>query len=111
MPNKTPAVISTLLTAFLLIVFGIVPILVLMLTLNGASEKQGTTAMVIAFVCQGAGTILTVIFTWRFTKFLISKFNWNSIVVVIAAVFLGVLFGTGISFLAILISILLAGIR
>jgi hypothetical protein len=111
MNNKTPAVISVVLTTFLLIVVGIVSILFEMLALNGARESQGTTAMGISLACQGVGAILIGIFTWWLTNLLISKFNWGKVIAVIVAVFLGTVVGTGISFLALIISILVAGVR
>jgi len=111
MNNKTPAVISVVLTTFLLIVFGIVSIVFEMLALNGASESQGTTAMGISLACQGVGAILIGIFVWWLTNLLISKFNWGKVIAVIVTVFLGTVIGTGISFLALIISIPTAGVR
>jgi len=111
MPNKTPAVISVILTILLLIVFAIVSVLFEMLALNGASERQGMTAMGISLLCQGVGAVLLGIFAWWLTSLLISKFNWNKIIAVVVTVFLGTTIGTGISFLSLIISIPIAGIR
>lgn len=111
MPNKTPAVISVILTILLLVVFAIVSVLFEMLALNGASERQGMTAMGILLLCQGVGAVLLGIFAWWLTNLLISKFNWNKIIAVVVTVFLGTTIGTGISFLSLIISIPIAGIR
>ena len=111
MPNKTPAVISVILTILLLIVFAIVSVLFEMLALNGASESQGMTAMGISLLCQGVGAVLLGIFAWWLTNLLISKFNWNKIIAVVVTIFLGTTIGTGISFLSLIISIPIAGIR
>ena len=111
MSDKTPAVISTILTIILLVVFGILSVFVQMLALNGASERQGMTAMGILLACQGAGAILLGVFAGWFTRLAITKFNWNKIIAVTAAVFLATLFGVGISFLSTLLSIPLAGIQ
>ena len=111
MPNKTPAIISVILTILLLIVFAIVSVLFEMLALNGASERQGMTAMGISLLCQGVGAVLLGIFAWWLTNLLISKFNWNKIIAVVVTVFLGTTIGTGISFLSLIISIPIAGIR
>ncbi len=111
MPNKTPAVISVILTILLLVVFAIVSVLFEMLALNGASERQGMTAMGISLLCQGVGAVLLGIFAWWLTSLLISKFNWNKIIAVVVTVFLGTTIGTGISFLSLIISIPIAGIR
>ncbi len=111
MPNKTPAIISVILTILLLIVFGILSVLFEMLALNGAGERQGMTAMGVSLVCQGAGAILVGVFAWWLTNLLIAKFNWNKFIAVIITVFFGTLLGAGISFLSIIIAIPLAGIR
>ena len=111
MQNKTPAVISVVLTIILLVVFAIVSALFEMLALNGASERQGMTAMGISLLCQGVGAVLLGIFAWWLTNLLISKFNWNKIIAVVVTVFLGTTIGTGISFLSLIISIPIAGIR
>lgn len=111
MPNRTPAIISVILTVILLIIFGVVSALFELIALNGASESQGTTALIFSLVCQGAAIILVGIFVSWLTNRLISKFNWNQIVAVIVAVTAGTLLGAGIFFLSIIIATLLAGIR
>ena len=111
MPNKTPAIISAVLTIILLIIFGVLSVLTQMLVLNGASESQGMTAMGVSLVCQGAGLILAAAFAAWFANLVITKFNWNNILAVVVAVITGMLLGALISFLSIIISIPLAGIR
>lgn len=111
MPNKTPAVISVILTILLLIVFGVVSILFEMLALNGAGESQGAAALGISILCQGVGAILIGVFVWWLSNLLISKFNWNKIVAVIVTVFFGTVIGGGISLLSIIVSIPAAGVR
>jgi hypothetical protein len=111
MPNKTPAIISVILTILLLIIFGILFTLFEMLALNGASDRQGFTAMGISFGCQGAGMILIGISVSWLTNRLISKFGWNQIIAVVVTVFLGTLLGAGISFFSVIIAILLVGTR
>ena len=110
MPNKTPAIISVILTILLLVVFAILSVLFEMLALNGASESQGLTAIGISLLCQGVGAVLLGIFAWWLTNLLISKFNWNNIIAVVVTVFLGTTIGTGISFLSLIISIPIAGV-
>ena len=111
MPSKTPAIISTIVTILLLLVFAVLSVLAQMLALNGASERQGMTAMGISLGCQGMGVILAGILSWRLTYLAIQKFNWNRILAVAVSVIAGVIFGAAISFLSIIISIPLAGIR
>lgn len=58
--------------------------------------------MGVSLVCQGTGTILAAVLAAWLTNLMITKFNWNNILAVIIAV---------ISFLSIIISIPIAGIR
>ena len=111
MPDKKPAIISVVLTVILFIVLGILSVLVQMLALNGASESQGMTAMGISLVCQGVGAILVGGFAWWLTNLLLSKFNWNKVLSVAIAVISGLLLGGLLSFLSIIISIPIAGIK
>lgn len=109
--NKTPSVISTVLTIILLMILTVLSLFFEMVALNGASESQGITAMGISLACQSVGLVLVGIFTWRFTNLLISKFSWNTVLAVIVSVLAGLMLGMGISFFATIISIPVAGIR
>lgn len=111
MSNKTPAIISTILTILLIIGLVMVSLLFEMVALNGVSERQGMTAMGISVVCQGIGVILLGIFAWWATNRMIGNFNWNKTLAVILAVLLATLAGGVISFLSIVIAIPVAGIR
>lgn len=111
MSNKAHAVISTLLTIIFLVILAIASVLLEMLALNGASERQGTLAMGISLACQGVSLVLIAVFTRWFTNLLIARFNWSKVVAVIVAVISGVLLGSVISFLSLIISIPVAGIR
>lgn len=82
-----------------------------MLLLNGASERQGMSALGISLACQGASLILAAILAWRLTGLFISKFNWNKFLSVALAVAAGTLSGGLISFLAIIVGTVAAGIR
>ena len=110
MPNKAPAIISTVLTILLLILLAGVSVFMQMIALNGASERQGTIAMSISLVCQGIGLILTGLFAGWLSNFMINRFNWNKILAVSVVVILSVLIGGVISAIAFFISIPLAGI-
>ena len=111
MTNKTPAIISAILTVVLLIILAILSVFTQMIAFNGVSESQGTTAMGISLVCQGVGLILAGLLAGWLTNFVITKFNWNKILAVMIAVIAGVLIGGTISFFSTIISIPLAGIR
>jgi hypothetical protein len=111
MPNKTPAIISAVLTVILLVIFGVLSVFMQMLVLNGASERQGVTAMGVSLLCQGVGAILAAAFAAWLANLVITKFNWNNMLAVVGAVIAGTLLGGVIPFLSIIISIPLAGVR
>jgi len=110
-PNKTPAIISTILTLLILVIFAVLSVFTQMIALNSVSERQGVTAISISLVCQGVGVLLAGIFAWWMTNLMIAKFNWKKILAVIIAVTIGTLAGGLISFLSIVIAIPVAGIR
>lgn len=111
MPNKTPAIISSILTIVFLLLFAVLSVFTQMIALNGVGESQGMTAMGISLVCQGVGVILVGVLAGWLTNLVITKFNWNKALAVIVAVIVGVLIGGAISLISTLISIPLAGIR
>lgn len=111
MPKKTPATISAILTVLILILLAILTVLLQMVALNGASERQGFTAMGISLTCQGIVIILLAIFAARATSFLITKVGWNSILAVVVTVLAATTIGGTISFLTSIIAIPIAGIR
>ena len=111
MHNKTPAIISSVLTIILLVLFAVLSVFTQMIALNSVSESQGTTAMGISLVCQGVGVILIGALAGWLTNLVITKFDWNKILAVIVSVIVGVLIGGTISFVSTIISIPLAGIR
>jgi hypothetical protein len=111
MTNKTPAIISAILTVLLLIGLAVVSLLVEMVALNGVSQRQGWTVMGISLACQGVIVILAGIFARWLTILLMTRFNWNQLLAVVIAVIAGVLPGGMLSFVSIIIAIPLAGIR
>jgi membrane protease YdiL (CAAX protease family) len=111
MPSKTPATISAILTVLLLILLAGLLLLLQTLALNGASERQGLTAMGISLACQSIVIIFLGAFAARSTKFLITKVNWNSILAVATTVIVAAMIGGAISFLSSVIAIPVAGIR
>ena len=111
MSSKTPAIISSILTIVLLIIFAVLSVFMQMLVLNDASERQGFTAMGISLACQGITALLVGLLAGRVTNLLISKFNWNNILAVAAAVIPRTALGGLVSFLSVIIAIPLAGIR
>ena len=111
MSNLKPAIISTILTVVLLIILAIIFLLFEIIALNGASERQGLTAMGISLACQGVVMLLAGIFARWLTNFLITKATWNNMMAVVTAVLLATSMGGAISFLSMIVAIPIAGIR
>lgn len=111
MSNKSPAAISAILTVVILVFLAVVFVLLQMIALNGASERQGLTAMGLSLGCQSILVILLATLAARTTRFLITKVEWNSILAVVITVLVATTIGGVISFLASVIAIPVAGIR
>lgn len=111
MSNKTPAAISAILTILILIILAVVFVLFQMVALNGASERQGVTAMGISLACQSIVVIFLGLFAARATNFLVTKVGWDKILAVVITVIVMTSIGGAISFLAMIIAIPVAGIR
>jgi len=111
MSQKTPATISAVLTILILVFLAILFVLLQMIALNGASERQGLTAMGLSLGCQSLVVILLATLAARATTFLITRIEWNSILAVVVTVFIAATIGGVIAFLATVVSIPIAGIR
>ena len=110
MRNKSPAAISAILTVLILILLSILFLLLQMIALNGASERQGLTAMGISLGCQSLVIILLATLAARATTFLTTKVKWSSILAVVVTVLIAATIGGVISFLASIVAIPVAGI-
>jgi len=110
MSNKRPSLISGILTIVLLTLIGLVLLFVELIALNGFSTREGMIALGTAFTCQTVTIILAGVFAGWLTRLVITKFNWNSILVVVMAVVAGTFLGGVISFLAVIFSIMLVGV-
>jgi hypothetical protein len=110
MSNKSPAAVSAILTVVILVFLAIVFVLLQMIALNGASERQGLTAMGLSLGCQSIIVILLAALAARATTFLITKAEWNSILAVVVTVLIASVLGGVISFLTSIIAIPVAGI-
>mgnify|MGYP000432702649 CR=1 FL=1 len=111
MSNRTPAIVSAILTALLLIGLAGFSLFFEMVALNGGSERQGMTAMGISLACQGIGIILMGFLAAWGTHLMISKFNWNKMLAVAVAVLVSVVPGGTLSFVSLIIGIPLAGMN
>ena len=111
MRNKSPATLSAVLTVLILVFLAMLFVLLQMIALNGASERQGLTAMGLSLSCQSLVVILLATLAARATTFLVTRVAWNSILAVVITVFVAATIGGVISFLATLLTIPLSGIR
>lgn len=111
MTRRSPATISAMLTVFILVFLAIVFVLLQMVALNGASERQGFTAMGLSLGCQSIMVILLATLAARATTFLVTKVEWNSILAVVVTVMIAATIGGVIAFVSIFIAIPIAGIR
>lgn len=111
MSTKTASIVSVVLTLLVLIVFAVLALFFEMVALNGATGRQGMTAMSISLLCQGTGAILLGWLAWKCTSLLVTKLNFNPILAVIMTVLMAALAGGVFAFLSLIVSIPLAGIR
>lgn len=108
MPNKTPAIVSAVITFILLLIISVILSFGQLVALNGFSERAGTISLVTSLICQGVGNILAVIIAWRLTIRFITKSNWSNIAAVVVSVLIGTFTGAGLTFVSMIASILLA---
>lgn len=108
MPNKTPAIVSAVITFILLLIISVILSFGQLVALNGFSERAGTISLATSLICQGVGNILAVIIAWRLTIRFITKSNWSNIAAVLVSVLAGTLTGAGLTFVSMIASILLA---
>jgi hypothetical protein len=111
MLNKTPAAISATLTIVILVLLAIFFALLQMVALNGASERQGLTAMGLSLGCQSLVILLLGALAARATTFLVTRVEWNSVLAVVVTVLAAATIGGVIGFLSMIIAIPVAGIR
>ena len=108
MPNKTPAIISAVITFILLIIISAILSFGQLVLLNGASERVGSISLVTSLICQGVSNIIAVIIAWRLSIRFVTKSNWSNIAAVLVSVLIGTLTGAGLTFVSMIASILLA---
>ncbi len=108
MPNKTPAIISAVITFTLLVVISAALSFGQLVALNGFSEQAGLISLVTSLVCQGVGNILAVIIAWRLTIRFITKSNWGSVPAVLVSIVAGTVTGAGLAVIALIGTIFLA---
>jgi len=94
MSIKTASIISSIVTALLVLVIVIVFGFGGIVLLNGFMDASA--AIYTGFTCLGITLILCPILAWILVRTFISRFNWNNILAVIVAVFVSTLLGAGL---------------
>lgn len=108
MPTKTPSIVSTIITVLLLLLTAALGLFGLVITLNGYNDRAGGPALATTFACNGIAIILAAILAWRLPKWLVGKFNWNSVLAVIVSVIAGTTAGGILSFISVFIGVFIA---
>src|SRR5690349_6725792 len=68
MNNKTPSIISAIVTVVLLILTGLIILFSQLLALNGFSERVGTISLATSFGCQVISIIIAAVLSSRLTR-------------------------------------------
>jgi hypothetical protein len=110
MKPKLSSIISRVLTAIILVVIGVAIFFVEIVALNGFSGREAGPALLTALICHSASAILVVILVGRLTRLLMTKYNWNDFLAMMASVFAGALSGGFLFILATVLSVLLAAL-
>jgi hypothetical protein len=103
--------LAILMTAFLLLAVAVVAVFFQLVALNGVSEKQGLIAIGIFFLFQAAMVPALSYSGGRLNEKLHQKLKWNPWLAFVAAVGGMTVLGLGLSFAALVFSILVAGVR
>lgn len=112
MDAKTPAKISVVSAAVILLTGGILTMFIQLVLLNGVmNEGQAATALGITLGCQGLTILLGAISARWLTRLLILRRAWNRTLAVIVPVILVIILGTAAGFLSILGGLMAAGIH
>jgi hypothetical protein len=96
MSAKTASVISSLVTAILVLLIAVIFGFGGIVLLNGF--MNASAAVYTGFACLGITVILCAILAWALAKAFISRFNWNNILAVIISIFISTLLGGGMGF-------------
>ena len=106
-----PAIIAAVITVVLLVIIAVLLLFFQMIALNGATTRQGVTAMSVAAVCQGIGILLSAFLAARITGLVTAKLGWNNIIAVVIAVGGATFLGSLIAIVSAFIGIPIAGVR
>lgn len=112
MLNKTPVIVSVVLTIVLLILVALLTLFVQIVLLNGVmNEGQATTALGVTLGCQGVTIILGAILARWFTRLLISRFQLGQFLAVLIPVVSMTILGAVTAILSIFSGLIAAGIK
>ena len=106
MPTKTLSIISSVLTVVFILLLGLFIMFMLLVALNGFSDREGGPALLTAVICQGVTLILAAILAWRLTRVFVDKYNWNKFLSVLLSIFAGTLLFAGSGVVSFFISVI-----
>jgi hypothetical protein len=96
MSAKTASILSSVVTAILVLLLAIVFGFGGIVLLNGFMDASA--ALYTGFACLGISVILCAILAWVLAKTFISRFNWNNLLAAIVSVIVSTLLGGGLGF-------------
>lgn len=108
MTTKTLSVISSVLTVIFLLLLGFFIMFMLLVALNGFSDREGGPALLTSVICQGITLILAAILAGRLTRVFVDKYNWNKFLSVLLSVFAGTILFVGSGGVSFFISVIVA---
>jgi hypothetical protein len=112
MTNRTPAMLSAILTFAILILTGVLLFLGQIIALNGViNENQAFTAIGLGIGCQCVAMFLAAGLAGWLSNVFIHKFYWNKTLAVTLATSSGVVLGIVVSFISTILSFPVVGIR
>jgi hypothetical protein len=105
MPDNKSPLITTIITAVILMLTGVVVSFSMLIVLNGYSESKGLTVFGIMILCQIAGGVSSVILARWTTIRLITKSNWKNMPAIVVSVVAGIVAGMTFNFISMVLAL------
>ena len=110
-PSKTPVVVSVIVTIILLLLIVALSFFMQLVVMNGVmSTSQTNIALGTSLGCQGLEIIVGAILAGWLTRLFITRFNMNKVLAVIIAILPVAILAAVLSFIAIFVGLLAAGL-
>ena len=110
-PTKTPVIVSVVLTVILLLLLVAFAFFMQLVLMNGVmSTSKANIALGTSLGCQGLEILLGAILAGRLTHLFITRFNMNKVLAVIVAIIPVAILAAVLSFIAIFVGLVAAGL-